>query len=441
MTGIIATLVAILSLIVLGIPITLAIDRHARGPLLLGTSFLYGSGAMSFVMLALSIAHLRWTLIRVTVSALVVFCAASILAVKKPAGAQRPQPLKATIFDAGTVLTLTAYALYATLKSLWDWDFWAIWGLKARVFLEAGGIDWRFLESRWNTFAHPDYPLLVPLTFDFIALVNGGWSDRWLGLPGVAWAAALLLVVRALASRETSPLFASLVTLTLAPLAVSSHLGCAEGALIAFGGAGVLMIRAALRDGDPVLWRHGALMLGFAANCKNEGLALLVAVSIGVAVAGSRPRATARLRRLWPAYALMTPWLLLRLTHMLPTDIASGSPLSRLIARLPQAHEILAFLVMHLHEPWLWLAILTGILIAPAASRRSEGFVLLVTAIQLCFYVAAYFATPHDLHWHVLTSWPRLTSQVAPPVTFAVFLMLAKSLNVGRTLQSNGFRT
>ena len=30
--------------------------------------------------------------------------------------------------------------------------------------------------------------------------------------------------------------------------------------------------------------------------------------------------------RLWPAYALAAPWLLLRLTHVLPTDIAGGSP-------------------------------------------------------------------------------------------------------------------
>jgi hypothetical protein len=46
--------------------------------------------------------------------------------------------------------------------------------------------------------------------------------------------------------------------------------------------------------------------------------------------------------------------------------------------------------------------------------------------IQIGFYVGSYFATPHDARWHVATSWPRLTDQVAIPITYVVFLALAK---------------
>ncbi|HXH39942.1 MAG TPA: hypothetical protein VNN08_15030 [Thermoanaerobaculia bacterium] len=427
-----SALVAILSLTVLGIPIALCVDRRARGPLLVGASFLYGSGTMFLVLLALSIAHVRWTLLSVTATALAIFCAAAVIAKRQssnPATQQLSNP-KPHVFDPFALLTITGYALYATLASLWEWDFWAIWGLKARAFLEIGGIDWRFLESRWNTFAHPDYPLLVPMNFDFVALVSGCWSDRWLGLLFVAWGAALLLIARDLAARETKPFFASLLTLALAALAVSRYLGLAEGALIAFGGAGVLFIRTALLDDDDTAWRHGALMLGLAANCKNEGLALLVAVTIAV-VAASWSSVRAAVRHLWPAYLLAAPWLLLRAMHTLPTDIAGGSAVSRLLARLPYAHQILAYLAAKLYEPWFWVAILAGILIAPAAARRRERFVLLVTAIQLVFYILAYLTTPHDLRWHVLTSWSRLTGQIALPITFSVFLMLANSLRRG----------
>jgi hypothetical protein len=442
-----AALVAILSLTVLGIPIALAVDRRARGPLLVGTSFLYGSGTMFVVLLALSIAHVHWTLISVTVAALAIFCAAAIIAGRQPTTDNRQRAAGAHVFDPFALLTITSYALYVTLAPLWEWDFWAIWGLKAKAFMEIGGIDWPFLESRWNTFAHPDYPLLVPLNFDFVALVSGGWSDRWLGLLFVAWGIALLLIARALAARETTPFFASLLTLALAAIAVSIYIGLAEGALIAFGGAGVLFVRTALLDDDVTAWRHGALMLGFAANCKNEGLALLVAVTIAVAaVSWSRGRAVAReddhaarprnraivrLLHLWPAYALAAPWLLLRAMHALPTDIAGGSAASRLLARLPYALEILAFLAAQLYKPWFWVAILAGILIAPATARMRERFVLFVTAVQLAFYVLAYLTTPNDLRWHVLTSWSRLTSQIAVPVTFSVFLMLANSLRRG----------
>jgi len=148
-------------------------------------------------------------------------------------------------------------------------------------------------------------------------------------------------------------------------------------------------------------------------------------------IAVSWSRATARLLKLWPAYALAAPWLLLRATHALSTDIAGGSAASRVITRLPFILQILRYLAARLYEPWFWVAILAGILIAPAAARRREAFVLLTTAIQLVFYVAAYLTTPHDLRWHIGTSWARLTAQIAVPITFAVFLMLANSLRRG----------
>jgi len=420
----IPALIAILTLTVFGIPIALCIDRNSRGPMLIGTSFLYGSGTMFLVLLALSTIRIRWTLISVTTAALAIFGAAALIARRQPATEHR-QPVKPHLPDLLTVVTLTGYALYATIVPLWEWDFWAIWGLKAKAFLETGGIDWRFLESRWNAFIHPDYPLLVPLNFDFVALA-GGWDDRWLGLLFVVWGIALLLIARGLAARETTPFFASLLTLALAASAVSSYIGLGEGALIAFGGAGVLFLRAALHDDDAADWRNGALMLGFAANCKNEGMALLVAVTIAIVIVSWK-----RLRKLWPAYALAAPWLLLRATHALSTDIAGGSAAARVMARLPFVHQILRYLAARLYEPWFWVAILAGILIAPAAARRREAFVLLTTAIQLVFYVAAYLTTPHDLRWHIGTSWARLTAQIAVPITFAVFLMLANSLRRG----------
>jgi hypothetical protein len=421
-----ATLIAILSLAVLGIPIALAVDRRARGPLLIGTAFLYGSGTMYLVLLTLSIAHIRWTLISVTIASLIVFCAAALIA-RRQSSDGTSQQTKPHLLDLVTLFTIVCYALYATLAPVWEWDFWAIWGLKARTFLEIGGIDWHFLESRWNTFTHPDYPLLVPLNYDFVALLNGGWSDRWMGLFCVAWAVALALVARSLAVRQTTPLFASLATLLVAALGFSRYVGLAEGALIAFGGAGVLFVRAALPDDDDIAWRHAALTLGFAANCKNEGLALLVAVTIAVVVT-SWSRAWVRLRKLAPAYALAVPWLILRAAHTLPTDLVEGSTISRLLVRLPHAHQILMFLAQQLYKPWFWIAILIGILLAPAAARRRERFILLVTAIQFLFYFVVYLMTPNGLRWHVLTSWPRLTAQIAVPIAFAVSLMLANSL-------------
>ena len=419
-----AVLIAILSIIVLGLPVTLAVDRSARGLLLVGLAFLYGSGLVFLVMLALSMLHIAWTL--VTVTAGLLGCSVAGLLVwrrltQQPTSNPATQQLRLHWLDIPTAISMIGFTLFATAAPLWEWDFWAIWGMKARVFLEHGGIDWRFLESRWNTYVHPDYPLLVPLNFDFVSLLGGGWSDRWLGLMSVAWAAALLLIVRDLASRELSRVPAALVTLTITGLAASRYPGLAEGPVIAYGVAGVLFVRRALQQNDFAAWRHAALLLGFAANVKNEGIALLVSVVIALLIVRARD-----VLRLWPAFAVAVPWLILRATHTLPTDIVSGSAMSRVLQRLPYAVDILMFVARRLYEPWFWAVVLAGLVIVPAAARRREAFVLLVTTIQVIFYVGSYFATPHDLRWHVATSWSRLTDQVAIPITYAVFLLLAK---------------
>ena len=417
-----AILVTILSTLAAGLAIALAVDRRARGLLLIGTAYFYGSGVVFLTLLALSVLHVRWTLLTVTIAALLFVVGSWWFVVRQPPTNNHQLRTTPHLLDIVTLFTLFAYVCYATLAPLWEWDFWAIWGLKARVFLEHGGIDWRFLESRWNTFAHTDYPLLVPLNYDFAALVGGGWSDRWLGLLFVAWAAAAMLVIRALAARETTPLVAALATLVAGPIAASHYVGLAEGALIAFGGAGVLFVRHALLSDDDAAWRHGAILLGLAANAKNEGLALIVAVAAALLVVRRRD-----VIRLWPAVALAAPWLLLRATHSLPTDLVAGSVTDRIVARLPYLGQMARFLAEHLFNPWFWVALMAGIIIAPAARRRREAFVLIVTAVQLAFYIASYLATPHDPRWHIVTSWPRLTVQLALPIAYATIMMLADS--------------
>jgi hypothetical protein len=410
-----AALIAVLSLTVLGVPFVLAVDRDASPLRLLGLAYLYGVGAMYFALLALSVLHVRWTLLSVTIAALLL----ALPFVRRPGGQARVPVLHVVDFFA--LLTPIAFAIYATIVAVWEWDFWAIWGLKARVFLERGGIDWRFLESRWNLFVHPDYPLLVPFAYDFAALVNGGWSDRWLGVLFVGWAVAFLLVARELAGREVTPLAAALVGVVMSSAGMSMFVGLAEGALIAYLGAGVLFIRRAMLFEDNAAWRHGAILLGLAACTKNEGLAMIVSVAIAIAIIDAR-----RVVRLWPAAAIALPWLVLRALHRLPSDLVSGSPVAHVAAHASEAGTIFQLLARTTYPPWLWAAMLLGLLVLPMAARARERFVLLATLLQLLVYIAVYFVTPHDVAWHIRTSWTRLTMQVAPPLAFAVMIELAR---------------
>jgi len=427
-----AVLLAILTITVIGLPLTLAVDRAARGTRLLGLAFLYGSAAVMYALMLLSLVHIQWTALAAGIVLIVVAVIAWLVVRWQGRSAQNPQgapPLASAhrphLLDVITLLLLGAYGSYITVASPWEWDYWAIWGLKARVFLEHGGLDWSWLGNPWNAFAHPDYPVLLPFNYDFACLLNGAWDDRWFGLLFLAWALAALLIVRSLVAEEGKPWVAAAATAASAIIAMSTYAGMAEGTLIAFAATGLLYQRRALDDARarPADQWHAAILLGLAANCKNEGIALLVATAIATVVAD--PRRWRRVLALWPAVALLAPWMLLRATHALPTDLASGDLLARFIDRVAHTGAIFIELRRVLVDSWSWFFLIAGFALVPHSVRR-ERFIVTVTFVQLAFFVATYFVTPHDFTWHIVTSWQRLTRQVQIPITVVCVLLLAQ---------------
>lgn len=415
-------LVAILTTLAAGMPVTLAIDRRANGTGLAGLSFLYGTALVYFSELALSLAGVRWSLLTVNAAILSGSAACLVLARRHPAAGAVRDPVRFHFIDLATVFTVGCYSLYATLAPVWGWDFWAIWGLKARVFLGTGSIDWIFLTSRWNAFVHPDYPLLLPLNYVYAGLTAGGWSDRWLGVESVAFAVALLLIIRQHAAAETSPAAAATITFTAACFACNAFIGLAEGPLIAFGTAAVLFARRAFHGDSPDAMRHAALLAGCAGLCKNEGLALLVAIAIALAAF----RRTL-LGRLWPAAAVLAPWLILKALFALGSDFAEGSVPARVLERLTHPIALISALARELPDERMWLLMVSAFAVIAPRFLKRERFILTVVAVQVVFYVGAYLATPHELVWHVATSWPRLTQQIAPMFLYAVLVMLART--------------
>ncbi len=156
---------------------------------------------------------------------------------------------------------------------------------------------------------------------------------------------------------------------------------------------------------------------------KNEGIALLAVTAVGIVV--SDPRRWRRVVRLWPALVLLAPWMLLRAAHALPTDIASGNVLGRLLERAAHPVEVFTILTKALVDPWSWAVILLALVIVPRGVQR-ERFIVTVTFLQIAVYIATYFVTPNDVTWHIMTSWQRLTRQIQIPITAACVILLAQ---------------
>lgn len=326
------------------------------------------------------------------------------------------------LLDLFTLALIGGYAKLAIAAPPIENDYLLIWGVKAKEFFFARGIDWPWLELERNYTSHPDYPVLLPLVYDAFALVTGGWNDRWVGIITVAYGVAALLVVRGMLADELPKPWRVAATAALMPLVFSPYVGMAEAPLIAYALAGLL----AVRRGETL---RGAVHFGFAAFTKNEGLTLIVAVAIALAAA----RRWRELPRLWPAVAIPLPWLVLRAMHGLQTDLLVPGIFERLFARLADPWPVFAAMARHPAGNLLfWL----GLAVACALGWRTlvtrERFLTVAAVLQLLFFVGAYFVSPRDLEWHVQWSWERIVRQLMPLFALlAIFASAERRRSVG----------
>jgi hypothetical protein len=323
------------------------------------------------------------------------------------------------------LLLIAGYALYATLAPPPEYDYLTNWGFKAKAFFEIRAIDWQLLGRGIDRNVHPDYPLLLPLTYDFIAVLRNSWNDAHLGIVHVAFAAALLLVIFERAWDDTrSRMAAAFIAIALIPFAATPWIGLAEGPFIAYATAALLLIRR----GEMTI---GAILLGLAASTKNEGLTLIVAVAIALFCAGRKRDVV----RLWPAVLIPLPWLIARSLHRLPTDIVTAGVFARIMTHARHPAPLFAALTsVSLGKPMYWIALAIGIAIASRALVTRERFILIALLIQFACYLGAYLATPFDVVWHVTWSWERLVAHLTPALTYVVLISLVNAA-VGRPME------
>lgn len=385
--------------LIIGLPLTLRLSAPPRDP-----SSRVGEGMLiGIAICAASLAILPW-------SRWIVVTAILIIAV----AAFRPQRFKLNP-SLLIIALLAGYALYATLAPPPEYDYLTNWGFKAKAFFEVRAIDWQLLARAPDSSVHADYPLLLPLTYDFIAVLRNGWNDAHLGIVHVVFAAALLLLIYASALEETrAQIAAAFIAIALIPFAATPWIGLAEGPFIAYATAALLLIRR----GDLTL---GAIFLGLAAATKNEGLTLIAAAAIGLLSAGRKRDVL----RLWPAILIPLPWLIVRLQHRLPTDIATSGVIARIVEHA--SHPGLLFDALSsvsLGKPLYWIALAIGIAIASRTLVARERFILVALAVQFACYLGAYLATPYDVVWHVTWSWERLVAHLTPALTYVVLVAL-----------------
>lgn len=311
----------------------------------------------------------------------------------------------------------TALARWVLLPT--DWDGWAIWQLKARAI--AAGDLYRLLTSPQYSYAHPDYPLLIPTQSWWLS--GGGFTEK-IG-QGVDFLYFLdLLAVFYYEARErikkTAALAGLAVMLSWAPLLKHSASGFADVPMAAF----CLAATCALLRRE--FWLAGALLCG-AALTKNEGLFTLAAAgALVVLLPGYRanPRAWAPIAA--AVLLALLPWTVMKHRWELHADLLDPSQWPKDPARvLPGravtiavrfTREALSFGPKYPGWGSFWpLAAAGAAWSAYRREARSTGF-WVVAGVLLAGTITAYLITPADPAGHMDSSLDRLALHAAPVV-------------------------
>lgn len=125
---------------------------------------------------------------------------------------QRPPPLRVRARTGAALLGLVAGAAWLTFlvealgEPMWSTDYLAMWGLKGKTVFELCYVPIRLFQDPALSWAHREYPLLVPLSLATLASLAGAWDDQALGLLFPLCELATLLALYGFLARRVSPL-------------------------------------------------------------------------------------------------------------------------------------------------------------------------------------------------------------------------------------------
>lgn len=328
----------------------------------------------------------------------------------------------------GVLVLIASAALHDRLA----WDGFAIWALKARILLVDQGIPADYwLRPGPLEFAHPDYPLALPL-LDWWLFAHAREANPALAsFAGAAWFTTLVyLLWTSLSVRGRRDRYAAAATLGLAafwPIWYFAVGGTADVVMaLVFLGVALELERAA-SGGDAQALARAAVYLGLGALTKNEGLAaaLVGGVAIGIVARTTLPRRRAVRASLVGALPLVgaLAWRAWTARHGADVEQLGGQTG---LAHLGGALRTVASEVLRLAVYRQWPPVLVLIALGVWRWRRNgltqQTAAWALLAAYLVLAMGVYLTTEQDLAWLLETSLGRVVSAVVPA---AVFLTIA----------------
>jgi hypothetical protein len=411
-----------------------------------------GSGIVYALVLGASLRVWEAFALAAALGGAAVALARRVPAAADPAGPGERGPAKIVAVGAAACLGgyLALLGLHAVLRaSPTAWDAWAFWLPRAKAIYFFHGLQ-PHLPGGFASFAHPDYPPLVP-AFDATVFTFAGRASV-LALPVQDWllASAFVAAAAVVLGRRVRP---AILWPALCLLALTPQFGATIGDGHADPQLARLVALAAVCGGVWVLERDGrflalsGILLTGAVLTKKEGLALALLLAVALAVAAR----VERVRGWWHAFVLgaalilaAVPWQIwLRVEHVhyvsdysLRTLLRPGA-LDHRLDRLRIALEDLPQIAVSF-DHWI-LVVPLALFLALIAFRTRSSLAVLVLGLALLGYLGLaciYWIGTLPIEWYMRTSASRVVASLVLVAGVLTPLVAAELLRVGAPFES-----
>jgi hypothetical protein len=350
------------------------------------------------------------------------------------------------------VLAFGAFALVGMLAAwrvpLIGWDAWGFYARKAGMLTWHDSLIPQFWGNPNYAFIHPDYPLQIPV-FEALHFRAAGNVDTqaiarhlWLLLVAFVWGAAYLL-----RDRVRPIVWAPVLLLAVLAPGIWEQLltDFTDVPMAIFAGMGAIALGLWLNRGDEGEGDEGggrflalaAVMLGAAANTKNEGLMVAVALLAVAGVIG-----VVRHSRIRPflfacgAVAVsVLPWRFWMSANDIKTDlpVSKGLDPAYMFDRTSRIWPSIQTLGHELSDQSRWLYLLPlAVLVVLAAlisgtARRVAAFYAAAFVVVSAGFVWTYWLSPYPIGWHLENSANRV-------ITVMLFICVAALVHLSGLL-------
>lgn len=413
-------------------------------------SFFLGTGIFTMSLFILSLVGLRWDTLLINlffgVASLILFRLTFITTKAQKSGRfnevnfllhDKP-PLINIILISLIVFKIFTIFYLALDKPVYNFDAWANWALRAKVFYFEGGVNFDKTSQYYlGGGGHINYPLHLPILQAWVYTSIGEWDDQVVKIISPLYLLFFTLFLYSFLSKfigSTKSLFFAFIFISMPFMAYHASADYADLPLGLFIGLSGMLYFLFLKKEENTYLVLSSLMFGLAGWVKNEGFLLFVLTIIllwgGFMLRRLKTKASFNILKnehlisSLSGVIFLLPWIIFRWSSNLGlTNLGSNQNSFNLSSHLQIGQLIANGFLTTSDFGMLWLAFILCLIIF-RERIKNLGIFFLLTFIYLLTFILIYLFTPNYEFILSGTIMQRNLLILAPSVFWLIALMI-----------------